>query len=411
MRILIISESINVEDSSASKGRVALIHNLNKAGFTLKVLHYSHKDIQLDGIDCELIKENRMSFLYLLSRLVRVFQRATKFYINNKIERLFGFSFTHTNDTKTIAKSIRKNQNFKPDLIFTLSKGGSFRPHRAMLKLPDLQSKWMAHIHDPYPFHFYPRPFNKVEEGYEAKEKMMRGIIQKAKLLSFPSLLLKEWMQSYFAEVEHKSVIIPHQVKIDDALLPTPEFFQKNQFSLLHAGNLLEERNPEYLIKAFLNFLEKNPIAKYDAKLYFVGDYRKHKKLLEEYSNHPNIAIEGYVEYKMIQSIEKEAAVNIILEAISEMSPFLPGKFPNCIKVDKPILLIGPYYSEVKRLLGNDYPYWSEANDTGKIEGKITQLYQAWKQNPENLKLNRNDLVEYCSEIALKQTMDKLNIR
>ena len=41
MRILVISESINVEDSSASKGRVALIYNLQKCGYILKVLHYS----------------------------------------------------------------------------------------------------------------------------------------------------------------------------------------------------------------------------------------------------------------------------------------------------------------------------------------------------------------------------------
>jgi glycosyltransferase involved in cell wall biosynthesis len=410
MKILIISESINVEDSSASKGRVALIHNLKKAGFDIKVLHFSHKEIHLPDIDCTLIKENKFSILYLLSRFVRVFQRSTKVKINTKIERIFGFSFTHTNDTNAIAKSIRENQNFNPDLIFTLSKGGSFRPHRAMLKLPELHSKWMAYIHDPYPFHFYPRPYNFVEESYEAKEKMMNAIMQKAKFVSFPSLLLKEWMQSYFPEIEHKSSIIPHQVKVETELQPPPDFFQKDQFSLLHAGNLLAQRNPKFLIEAFLNFIEKNPEAKQNAKLYFVGNYFRHKEILEQYLMHPNIVIHSYIEYKQIQSIEKEAAVNIILEAISEISPFLPGKFPNCVKVDKPILLIGPYYSEVKRLLGNDYPFWSEANDAEKIEEKITQLYQIWKQNPADLKLNRSDLADYCNEIALKAVIDNLRL-
>jgi len=410
MKILIISESVNVEDSSASKGRVALIYNLKKAGFKLKVLHYSHKEIQLNGIDCELIKENKTSILYLLSRLVRLFQRTTKIYINTKIEKAFGFSFTHTNDTNTIAKSIKNNQYFNPDLIFTLSKGGSFRPHRAMLKLPELHSKWMAYIHDPYPFHFYPRPYIKVEESYEAKEKLMEEIIHNAKFLSFPSLMLKEWMQSYFPEVEHKSSIIPHQVKVENKLPQTPDFFQKDQFSLLHAGNLLAERNPKYLIHAFLNFLENNPTSKQDAKLYFVGNYFKHKEFLQQYINHPNIVIHSYIEYALIQSLEKEAAVNIILEAVSEISPFLPGKFPNCVKVDKPILLIGPYYSEVKRLLGNNYPFWAEANNVEKIEEKITQLFHAWKQNPAGLKLNRSDLANYCNDSALKQVINNLRI-
>ena len=82
MKILVISESINVEDSSASKVNVALITNLKKVGLELKVLHFSHKEIKLSGIDCLLIKENRTSLFFILSRLVLAFQRLTKIYIN-----------------------------------------------------------------------------------------------------------------------------------------------------------------------------------------------------------------------------------------------------------------------------------------------------------------------------------------
>jgi hypothetical protein len=108
MKILVISESINVEDSSASKVNVALINNLKKAGFELKVLHYSHKKIDLDGVECVYIKENRFSILFFLSRLVRLFQRKTKIIINDKLEGIFGFSFTHSNDTIQINKAIKK---------------------------------------------------------------------------------------------------------------------------------------------------------------------------------------------------------------------------------------------------------------------------------------------------------------
>lgn len=408
MRILVISESINVNDSSASKGRVALIYNLKKANYTLRVLHYSHIEIKLNGIDCQLIKENKFSVLYFLSRFVRVFQRITKIYINNKIEKLFGFSFTHTNDTNTIAKSIKRNQDFNPDLILTLSKGGSFRPHRAMLKLPNLHSKWLAYIHDPYPFHVYPRPFNYVEESYKAKENFMLLITQKAKFLGFPSLLLKEWMQSYFPEVENKSIIIPHQIKVSTGNEKLPLFFVPNQFSLLHAGNLLRQRNPEFLIKAFLQFLEKNQDAKSIAKLYFVGNYKAHKDLLDLYERNTNIIVNGYIDYEIIKELEKNTAINIILEAVSEISPFLPGKFPNCIKANKPIIILGPYYSEVKRLLGKEYAYWAEANDIDTTEKIITQLYKIWKNNPNELRLDRNDLSDYCNEIELKKNIDEL---
>ena len=84
MKILIISESINVEDSSASKGRVALINNLKKAGYEILVLHFSHKEIFLNGIETHLIKENKKTILFYLSRLIRIIQRLFKININKK---------------------------------------------------------------------------------------------------------------------------------------------------------------------------------------------------------------------------------------------------------------------------------------------------------------------------------------
>lgn len=411
MKILIISESINVEDSSASKGRVALINNLKKAGYEILVLHFSHKEIFLNGIETHLIKENKKTILFYLSRLIRIIQRLFKININKKVEKFIGFSFTHTNDKNAIAKAIKKSDiNFDPNFILTLSKGGSFRPHRAMLDLEYLSQKWIAYIHDPYPYHFYPRPYNFVEESYMFKEKMMKNITDKARYLAFPSLLLKDWMNSYFPIVESKSVIIPHQINVETTPEKLPSFFTPNEFSLLHAGNLLKQREPKYLIQAYLNFLDNNEKAKQNSKLYFIGDYKKHKTTLDVYKNHPNIIVHDYIEYRIIQELEKQSAVNIILEAISEISPFLPGKFPNCIKVNKPILVLGPYYSETRRLLGNQYKFWSETNDVNKIEILINQLYENWNTNKSEFDLNRDDLIDYCNEVQLKKTIDSLAI-
>jgi len=355
-----------------------------------------------------LLKENKFSLNYLLSRTVRIFQRYTKIYINQDLEKYFGFSFTHTNDTISIKSGIKKHLDFNPDIVLTLSKGGSFRPHRALLKLPELQQKWMAYIHDPYPFHMYPRPYNWVEKSYKKKEEFVLAITEKARYLAFPSLLLKEWMESYFPAVADKSVIIPHQIKIENQLDALPDFFIKNEFSLLHAGSLLLQRNPKFLLEGFLKFLENNPEAVQTAKLYLIGNNGVHKELLQKYINHPNIVIKDYLEYKIVQSMEKNVTVNIILEAVSEISPFLPGKFPNCVVANKPILILGPYYSEVKRLLGNDYPYWAEANDTLSIENSMTTLYKTWKNSPDKLVLDRQDLIDYSTEINLKQTLEKI---
>jgi len=410
MKILVVSESINVEDSSGSKVNVALIANLYKAGFELKVLHYTHKKIDLENIETVMIRENRRSFLFFLSRFVNFIQEKTNTIINRRIEGVLGFSLTHFNDTKSIAKGIRNEKDFNPDVILTLSKGASFRPHRAMLQLPELQSKWMGYIHDPYPFHFYPRPFNFVEKSYRHKEKFTRQITEKAQYLAFPSLLLKEWMQSYFPDVKGKSIVIPHQIGAPVENNTLPDFFRPDGFSLLHAGNLLQQRTPQFLINGFLKFLDNNPEAKNDAKLYLIGPNGYHANILDPFSNHANFIIRDKMPYDLVQGLEKNAVVNIILESVSEISPFLPGKFPNCVVADKPIIALGPYYSETRRLLGKEYRYWAEANDEAGIERIITSLYELWKANPAALALNRPDLNDYTSEVNLKKVLNTMEL-
>lgn len=408
MKILVISESINVEDSSASKVNLALIQNLIKAGFEVKVFHYSYKDIPVSSIESILIKENKISVWYLLSRVQRIIQKLIKINFNSKIESFFGFSFTHTSDVFSITNAIRKDKSFSPDLVLTLSKGGSFRPHRALLKLPHLHEKWIAYIHDPYPFHFYPRPYNWVERGFDKKEKFMSTIFDSAAYLAYPSQLLMEWMESYFEVGKGKGIVIPHQIGVDTAHGNLPDYFIESDFNFLHAGNLFKQRNPEFLIKGFLKFLEKNPSAKEVSKLVLVGSNDYHKKLFEQYINHPNIVVQGQTKYATVQLLENKATVNIILEAISEISPFLPGKFPNVVVANKPILILGPFYSETKRLLGKDYPYWSEANDENRIEHLMSDLFSRWNAKKGDFTLNRKDLIDYCNEVYLKQTIDLL---
>ena len=102
--------------------------------------------------------------------------------------------------------------------------------------------------------------------------------------------------------------------------------------------------------------------------------------------------------FEEVQTLQKLSAVNVILEAKSEISPFLPGKFPHCVMADKPILLLGPYYSECRRLLGNEYQFWAEIDEIDGISIIIVDLYSPMeKKSKRLLKLDRPDLEEYLS--------------
>ncbi|NRT15139.1 hypothetical protein HNP99_001486 [Flavobacterium sp. 28A] len=405
MRILVVVDSINIEDSSGSKANVAFIQNLIAGGFEVLVYHYTLKNIQLPSIATYAIPEIKYSPLYFLSRMQRVIQRNFKVNMAPFLEGLFGFSFTFFNDTKSIVKALKKC-DFIPDLILTLSKGASFRPHYAVLQLPQFHGKWMAYVHDPYPFHFYPRPYNWIETSYKKKEKFFTKVSEKAQYSAFPSLLLKEWMGSYYPNFLKTGVLIPHQnakQEIQDIILP--EYFDLRKFTVLHAGNLMKQRSPLGLLEGFKLFLKQNPAAIQDSKLILLGNAFYHSDMLASYDkdNSEMYIYDRNIPFDTVYTLQQKVTVNVILESKSEISPFLPAKFPHCVEANKAILSLAPYYSETKRLLGNDYPYWAEVDDVNKIAGIFSVMYQLWKQNPDQLLLNRKDLVEYLSVANLQK--------
>lgn len=410
MKILVVVDSIDIEDSSGSKANVAFIHNLFDAGFEVLVYHYTLKKIELAGMNCYAIPEIKSSPLYLLSRLQRVFSRNFNVNLAPFLEQLFGFSFTFFNDTNSITKALRK-QTFQPDLLLTLSKGASFRPHYSVLKVPQLHDKWLAYVHDPYPFHYYPKPYNWVECGYKLKENFFRKVSETAKYSGFPSQLLQELMGNYFPNFSKTGIIIPHQnSKYIIQNTTFPPYFDTLKFNLLHAGNLMKQRSPEGLIQGFRLFLNRNPEAVKESQLLLLGPASYHESLLEIYrENSPEIYIHnGAIPFDEIYLLQQSVSVNIILESKAEISPFLPAKFPHCVAANKIILSLAPFYSETKRLLGAEYVYWSEVDDVEKIAILIEKLYRLWKQSPDNLLLNRNDLEEYLSVGYLKKVINGL---
>lgn len=412
-KIVVVAESIDVEDSSGSKANVALILNLKDAGYKVVVYHYTRKEIELSGIECIKIKERTNNILYFLSRGQRKIQHGFKVNLAKYLEPKFGFSFTFFNDSNSIKQSLR-NLQYIPDLVLTLSKGASFRPHHALLGLPELHSKWMAYIHDPYPFHLYPDPYQWSEPGFEQKINFFKEMSKKCRWAAFPGLGLKEWMEKHYPSFTGKSLIIPHQLREESYRTEKglPEDFDPNKFVLLHAGNLMKQRPPFALIHGFQKFLKNNPEAQDKSNLILIGSAQYHEQRLE--------VLDGEIEqfrfikktapFAQVLKMQEKAAVNIILESKADESPFLPGKFPHCIAAGKPILLLGPSRSESRRLLGLDYRYWSPADDVEKISALIEDLFNRWRDEPEGLILQREDLISYLSVESLKNELDQIDL-
>lgn len=411
-KILVVAETLDVNASSGAKANLGFINSLVSCNYSVTVLHYTRKKVTVEKTDCLDIRERKANINYILSRTQRVFQRITKINISKPLERIFGHSFVFLNDSKSISKAVLKTNPLTYDLIITLSQGASFRPHHALLRTPQLHNKWLAYVHDPYPFHLYPEPYSWEEAGYKQKENFFSKVSESSKYSAFPSQLLKEWMSQFFPNFKSSGLIIPHQQLKIDVLKDLEEYnglSHDGKFTLLHAGYLMKQRPPFDLVNAFRKFLENNPSAKEDSKLVLIGYASYHRKGLEfEAQTLPQLQLHlKNVPFSVVNTLQNKASVNIIIESKAEISPFLPAKFPHCVYANKPILALSPKKSEVRHLLGASYPYACQVDDVEEIASKIELLYLNWLQNKE-ANLNRPDLEHYLSTDYFKTIIESV---
>lgn len=413
MKILILVESLEVNRTSSGIVSSNFINALSK-------------DNEIDILHTEKAYEN---FLWLKNIGIC---RCVDFSGQSRVEKFInlfpkiralptyftGYHMGFNRLVKDWQHTIRKLlDEYQYNIIIVLGTGSSFAPHFAMAEM-NIDVPWIANIHDPYPMSHYPEPYQKKDTiFYKPQTKRINNVFHKATWVTFPSLRLLEWMSQYHLQLKSKSFVLPHPEVSLVGLPEAPEdqnvFLEKGKFNLLHAGSLLGPRDPKYLIKAYLRFIEEDSERKEKSVLNIIGKAaREHTGFEKEYeavANNVNIMITR-VSYKHSLKLLKQADVLILLEAIAKDSPFMPGKLADYISVNKPIMALTPKTSETSRLLGSSYPYITQTDNEDGIYMILVKLWEKWKS--ENLgNLNRDDLREYISsENINKILMEHINV-
>lgn len=405
MNILILVESLAINDTSSGIVSSNFINALESQGNSISIL-----------MPDEFAPGRKNPFPRWLNDVhTTTFQTDTKpnifEKILNKIPKIralpayiIGFSLPFKRLILKWKEEIEKKlYSEKYDLIIVLGTGSSFAPHFAM-NYVKTDIPWIANIHDPYPMNHYPEPYKKPYSLiYGNQARHLNKVFEKATYVTFPSQRLMEWMSSFHSQLRKKAFVVPHAA-CNISSLPSLSrdnaiHLSSDKFNLLHAGSLLGPRNPKYLIKAFLRFINEDKERKDKAVLNIIGKIaREHEGFSKEYEkvkDNVNIIIER-VSYKHSLELLKKANVLVLLEAVGNDSPFMPGKLTDYISVNKPILALTPPASETVRLLGDDYPYITETDNEEKIYQILIRLWTEWKSG--NLRSNlRPDLLEYVS--------------
>ena len=379
--ILVVVESMRINGTSSGIVSATFIQLLHQAGYSVKVITpndfdypvtWLPKDVICRKFDFPVSKKN---FLESIPKL-----RALPAYLT-------GFSMSIRKLIEHYKKEIQLEldaNNF--DLIYALGTGSSFAPHFALAEMK-LNIPYFLNIHDPFPMHIYPEPYRKKKNLINSKlEDKFNKTLNKATAISFPSKLLMEDMATTFQVISKKGFVVPH-IGVELSNLPNENkdssvALTPSKINIVHAGTLLGPRNPKYLLQAIIELNKENPNELEKLAFHFFG---KISKDLETVVNQATISnVHFHVDrfsYKKSLEIIAQAQGLLVIEAISSFSPFLPGKIADIAYAEKPIISLSPKISEVRRILGNAYPYQTELDDVVKIKNVLLQFIADFKNN------------------------------
>lgn len=382
--ILVICEDLRVNDTSAGIGRSKLIYALHAAGYTIKVIVHNNFDYPVTWLPKEVTVRK---FKISLTK-TSVFDKIPK--IKALPSYLTGFSKGFRNTVNHYKKEIEVELSLQTyDAIYTLGSGSAFAPHFALAEMK-LDIPYYVNIHDPFPMHVYPEPYKKSKTWINALlEKKFAVVLKKAKGISFPSQLLMDDMAKTFASIKEKGFVIPH---IGAALTSLPSEngdddleLNASKINILHAGTLLGPRNPTYLLQAIGELNAEYPEIMEQVVFTFVG---KVNKALTEVINSSKISnvtfLTSRFSYQKSLELISQSQASLVIEAISQFSPFLPGKIADIAYAGKPIISLSPKNSEVRRLLGSNYPYQTELDNVKEMKQILLQFINDYSNGTVN---------------------------
>ncbi len=237
---------------------------------------------------------------------------------------------------------------------------------------------WGINVHDPFPVVNYPEPYSyKWDSEQVYQRKQFFDIYNKAKFITYPSLLLKEYMESLYGKPSCESFVIPHL-----SFLPIATENNKTQkLSFLHSGSINSIRTPQFIIDAFTQIQEENPSLNDQIELVFSGAAYGTQEELSKWAKF-NITINNKrITYAESLKEMQTADVLLILEANVEQSPFLPGKAADYVVANKSILVLSNKGSELNRIFYDESVYQSTTQNIQEIIKILTTIIYDYRGN------------------------------
>ncbi len=236
----------------------------------------------------------------------------------------------------------------------------------------------LFNINDPV----YAIPPYKRESWLLAKirKNMLRKAIFQSTIVSYTTDRLKNYCEKILNINNKNSITIPHII----SKLPDKNLYYPENFVIIYAGSLGKERKISLWWKALSELIENYPNSKIKNIFYGIV-YDKWKEEIKQYKNlEDHVEFYNSIPYQICQNELQKAAVQLIVEAPGEISPYLPTKFLDYLYNQRPILTISPPNGELFDYSKRGYCEAANCFDENDIYEKIEKMYLNWKNNESN---------------------------
>ena len=294
--------------------------------------------------------------------------------------------------------ALKLHKEKKYDVILTRSPSDVC--HVIGLKLKKrLGIRWMANWNDPVDMIWPSEEPPYIRTSYKGLKRIIynhyfNSCFKYADVNSFPAQTLLDHFKSYFPILSSSiTSVIPH-IGLTQTLFSQIPYEKRSKFRLIHAGNLVNKRNPELFFKALREIIDETNIPISFDIMGIMSEYMF--QLVEKYKLHNVVNFIGSYSYIDALNLMGKYDVLVLIEARMRNGIFFASKITDYAQVGRPILAISPIKGFAKSII-DQYGggCFVHNEDLCEIKKGIWELYMAWRDN--NL-LRRYNTKELCEQ-------------
>lgn len=368
MKFLVIVQDLRISGTSEGVVSRSFLGNLRKTypNSKIDVTYFNHNnnDDKLYLLPVNYIQEIKIDLkipTYIL-------------WINKIYWRLFHKSLKDKYIFNKYKKSLKELKHDNYDHIFIRSSGQNYETIMGAKDLPILR-KAIINFHDPYPVLWDTGSSCKLVKLEIYKLMDMWEVVNQAKKCISPGTLLSNDMEHLYG-TQKEFYLLPHQY--DENVFDftdTKEIRKKNKkIQISYHGAIQFTRNINVFLDAAIELMNYNPDYKNNVEIVLRIKGDQTKQIINKYSKISNIIILDCLDFAnsaMEQSTQSD--IVIILENCSAQSNILVGKAPFIASLNKPILVISPLRSEMRKIVF-DNKYIATYNDREEMKQKLEDL-------------------------------------